>query len=62
MTAFTYHHNAKVNANIESLFTTLNMLDDLQIDAKIDGDTMLADRLGRKISRIEDRIAEAINS
>ena len=62
MTTFTYHHVAKINAQIESLFTTLNVLDDIMIDAQLDGDVMLADRMGRKITRIEDRIAEAINS
>ena len=62
MNTFTYHHDAKTNATIASLFTTLNVLDDIMIDAQLDGDVMLADRMGRKISRIEGRIQEAINS
>ena len=62
MNTFTYHHDAKINANIESLFTTLHVLDDIQTDALLDGDTKLAERMSLKIARIEDRIAEAINS
>jgi len=59
---FTYHHNASVNATVKSLFITLDVLEDLQTDAILDGDVMRADRIGRKIARIEGKIEDAINS
>ena len=61
---FTYHHDAKINAEIAGLFTALDAIEDLLIERYYVKQTVAAvdQRLTDRMARMTVRIEALINS